>query len=369
MRTGPAFLLSTCLLAGCPAAAPSTPTWELTDPSTSVVVPDDTLGTTGRGDGGTGSTGGPAEDSSAAASSGTTGAPFPDLPPQPDLGDLAPEGCKGKIDFLFVISRGATMDQEQDRLLTSLPGFMTTIEDSFADYEPHILVANPDGKWAPEFCDKYLCPTYEPTCGPGAEEYVCYENVSETLCDQEIGAGLLFNAGANATNHPCQLHGANRYIIPGEPDPNAFECIARVGFYGPHTPMRDALFAAVQPEINGPGGCNNGFLRPDALLVVTMIYDSADSKSWWKPQQVHDAVVAAKGGDPDAVVMVVITFPTTNEAQTPGCAFGDWPDPLKDLAGLFSYHVIGDVCADNYTPYLELAAAKVGEACGKFIPQ
>lgn len=172
-----------------------------------------------------------------------------------------------------------------------------------------------------------------------------------------------------ATNHPCQLHGGNRYIVPGEPNPDAFECIARVGYLGPDTPMRDALFAAVQPEINGTGGCNEGFLRPDALLVVTLIFDSQDVKSWRTPKKVRDAVVAAKGGDPNAVVMAVVTWPTTNEAEKPGCTFTDLPDPLKELAALFPYHVIGDACADDYTPYLELAAEKVSEACGKFIPQ
>ncbi|MFZ6186184.1 hypothetical protein, partial [Nannocystis pusilla] len=71
----------------------------------------------------------------------------------PDFGSAQPEGCKGKIDFLFVISRGFTMQQEQDRLLASLPGFMTAFQNAFADYEPHIMVANPDGDWAPDWCD------------------------------------------------------------------------------------------------------------------------------------------------------------------------------------------------------------------------
>ena len=206
-------------------------------------------------------------------------------------------------------------------------------------------------------------------CGPDAPDYVCYVHESETFCDHTLGAGLLFNAGANATNHACQLHGGNRYIIPGEPDPEAFDCIARVGYYGPDTPMREALYAAVQPELNGPGGCNAGFLRSDALLVITMIFDSQDANSWRSPKKVYEAVVAAKGGDPNAVVTVVITWPTTNDSQVPGCTFGDFPDPLKELAMLFPYNIIGDACADDYSPYLELAAGKVSEACGKFIPQ
>ena len=76
-----------------------------------------------------------------------------------------------------------------------------------------------------------------------------------------------------------------------------------------------------------------------------------------------------RGSIEKTIVAVVITYPTTNEAQKPDCAFGGGPDSLKELAVLFPYHVIGDACADDYAPYLELAAAQVGEACGKFIPQ
>ncbi|MBK8264989.1 MAG: hypothetical protein IPK80_27075 [Nannocystis sp.] len=72
--------------------------------------------------------------------------------------------------------------------------------------------------------------------------------------------------------------------------------------------MGQALSAAMKPEMNAPGGCNAGFLRDDALLMVTFIggydYDSKGNPDLWA-----DRVLSAKGGDQGAVVMVSILDP------------------------------------------------------------
>ena len=312
------------------------------------------------------------EDSSgsttASSSSGvfTTGLP-------PDFGDHQPLGCRGKIDFLFLISRLGTMRTEQEQLLASLPGFIDTITATFPDFDSHIMVANPDGTWSgwgcetPEVCGK------TGTCGPNAPGYVCGPDTWQTVtkCDETLGAGLLFNAGPYATNHPCELFGGHRYItIPGEPDPAAaFDCIARVGTYGPPPPMGEALVAAVSPAINAPDGCNAGFVRPDALLVVTLITDVEDQKSWTTPADWYEALVAAKG-DPDSVVMLAILAQMHAQIPPPGCAYDDDDKQrVRDLINMFPYHAEGDTCAPTYVPFFEKAAALVGDACGSFIPQ
>ena len=69
----------------------------------------------------------------------------------------------------------------------------------------------------------------------------------------------------------------------------------------------DSLVASVAPGINAAGGCNEGFLRDDALLVVTFISDDPNYEDAGTPQSWYDAVVAAKKGDPKAIVMVGIT--------------------------------------------------------------
>ena len=353
MRTGPAFLLSTCLLSGCPAAAPSTPTWELTDPSTSVVVPDDTLGTTGRGDGGTGSTGGPAEDSSAAASSGTTGAPFPDLPPQPDLGDLAPEGCKGKIDFLFVVSSMSVMQSIQTRMIDAFADFHATIAANFADFDYHIMVVDGDLDWGNAYCNEDCAACKVPG-------YPCQLVDGLDACDLSYGGGHVANAGTYASNRDCGVVGGRRFLTREQPKlGETFSCIAQVGTDG-YEMLGKALTESLSPEFEGPGGCNQGFLRDDALLMVTFVMGGNDYDSPGGPEEWAQAVVDAKGGDPGAVVMFGLF--------APDCT-ADPEDRLCQMVTMFPYWQVESNQVDDYGPAFAKATELVDTACTAFIPK
>ncbi|MFY0531674.1 hypothetical protein [Nannocystis pusilla] len=64
-----------------------------------------------------------------------------------DLGDPKPVGCKGKIDFLFVISRYGGMEYFQAQLLDAFPKFIDTIEAKFADFDYHIMVVDGGQEW------------------------------------------------------------------------------------------------------------------------------------------------------------------------------------------------------------------------------
>ena len=195
-----------------------------------------------------------------------------------------------------------------------------------------------------------------------------------TPCDETLGAGLTFNTGSYAANRPCELFGGNRYIISGEPDlPDALECIAKVGAGGGIPPLGDALIAALKPKINAEGGCNAGFLRDDALLVVVFISDISDEKSTSWPYQQYDAIIAAKK-DPNAVVMLgVVPQPLEEgEQKKPGCTYDEDPinkDKIRDLIDRFPNRAYGDTCADNYAPFFVQAADLIGEVCGNFVPQ
>lgn len=325
-------------------------------------------GSGGSTSGSSSSSGGDAEDSDAASSSSTG-----DTHDIPDFGDVQPPGCKGKIDFLFLISSLGTMTTEQEQLLASLPGFLNTITATFPDFDTHIMVANTTGKWAGWVCEQPELCGQNGTCGPKAEDYVCGPDTWQTVtkCDETLGSGLTFNAGGNATNKRCELDEGHRYItLPGEPDPAAaFDCIARVGTSGDDPQMGDALVAAVSPKLNAPEGCNAGFLRPDALLVVTMITDVEDDQSKMKPADWYHAVVAAKGSTA-SVVMLAILSQFHQDEPPPGCGYDvDGKQRLRDLINLFPYHAEGDTCAPTYVPFFEQAVSLVGEACDSFIPQ
>lgn len=64
---------------------------------------------------------------------------------------------------------------------------------------------------------------------------------------------------------------------------DAFLCIAKVGSEGGYPRTADAMVAALSSPLLGtngyPPGCNQGFLRDDALLVVTLISDQPDEDS------------------------------------------------------------------------------------------
>jgi len=295
----------------------------------------------------------------------------------PDFGPAQPPGCKGEIDYLFLIARTGTMKTEQTQLLASLPGFIATIEATFADFDSHIMVASPEGEWTgwncngPEQCGKkpYIC-EWAPGFQCGIETW---ESIKP--CDETLGAGILYNVGPNSKNEPCVLADGRRYmVVPGEPEPEAaFDCIARVGNGGSPPPMGEALVAAVSPAMNADDGCNAGFLRPDALLVVTMITDTDDQEfydSKTKPVDWYNAVVAAKG-DPGAVVMLAIqpqALPMGEELK-PGCTYDEGLDlRLRQLIKMFPFHDEGDTCAASYVPFFETAAGRVAEACAAFIP-
>lgn len=326
---------------------------------------------TGEGSSSSSSSTSGAEDSSAGVAGSSSGT-VPDMGLMPDFGPAQPEGCKGKIDFLFLIARTWTMVTEQEQLLASLPGFLATIEATFPDFDSHIMVANPDGYWPgwncniPEQCGKkpFTCefaPGFK--CG-----YETWESIK--ACDETLGAGILFNVGPDSKNEPCVLADGRRYMaVPGEPDPEAaFDCIARVGNGGYGPPMGEALVAVVSPAMNADDGCNAEFLRPDALLVVTMITDTEDVESKTKPVDWYNAVVAAKG-DPGAVVMLAIQPQALVGEPMPNCTYDEGYDlRLRQLIKMFPFHDEGNTCAASYVPFFETAAGRVAEACTAFIP-
>jgi hypothetical protein len=334
-------------------------------------VSESTSGSSTSGD--TSSTG-PADNSTGRSDSSSTGT-IRDVGAETDFGTGQPPGCMGKVDLLFLIARSASMKYAQAQLLASFPGFVQTIEERLEDFDVHIVAANPDGEWPGFACETspYGCPMHWPHCSADDENWICNESVDGWQpCDSELGAGITFNAGPGATNKRCELDGDNRYIISGEPDiGNAFECIAKVGTGGGYPATGDALIAAVSPKLNGPTGCNAGFLRDDALLVVAIIDNTYDEQSLSSAYTQYDKVIAAKK-DPDAVVMLAITAFPLEEGEP------EKPDCVEDLenAGnylplleMFPYHLRGDACADSYVPFFDDAVSMIDEACGSFVPQ
>jgi hypothetical protein len=326
---------------------------------------------------GTSSTGAAAsgEDSSPGTAAASTGV-F-DAGAQPDF-EASPVGCNGKIDFLFMISRHYNMKPYQDRLVAAFPQFIATIEAKFADFDYHIMVVDGDADWDLPVCTDN-CPTLtckigdaccdwydpdkegEPCCS--ISDYPCDSLDLETPCDRDWGAGAVFPVGGSASNTPCPIDGGRRYLVKGQTDlPGTFACIATVGISG-RDMLGQALTAAVQEPINDHGGCNQYFLRDDALLMVTFISFTWDEgggglNSEGTPSDWAQAVLDAKHGDPQSIVMFNIGTPPECESNNGLCLMTEM-FPLRHQETIY---------ADDYGPAFAEAASLVETACEAFVP-
>ncbi|MDC0715960.1 hypothetical protein [Nannocystis bainbridge] len=345
-------LASLLLTAACegpdPAASSFAVPPAMTAPASTGEVPELSTSTTST------TTGEPVpEDSSTGTTTGevSTTTPLQDLG-MPDLGDPHPVGCRGKIDFLFVISRLGYMENMQARLIDAFPHFIATIESKFADFDYHIMVVDGDETWGSAACNAacQACPY------PG---YPCDAVAEASACDATMGAGTVFPAGDAATNESCGVVGGRRYLTREQPDlQGTFACLAQIGLSGDDE-LGEAVTAAVSPALNEPGGCNAGFLRDDALLMVTFISNTPDTDSEGTPKQWADAITGAKHGDPDSVVMFSI--------QKPDC--NPW-DTVCDLVKYyFPYWHIADNDETDYRPAFDVATDRISQACSAFIPQ
>ncbi|MBA3545873.1 MAG: hypothetical protein H0T76_05265 [Nannocystis sp.] len=171
----------------------------------------------------------------------------------------------------------------------------------------------------------------------------------------------MFPAGVSGeANKPCPIDGGGRYLKKDQTNlAETFACIAKVGASG-YGLLGQALTAAMQSNINDPGGCNPGFLRKDALLMVTFIATDPDvaSDSKGTPAEWAQAVIDAKHGDDKSVVMLDIL----------GADECKLFDRICLLTEMFPYHHRENAWAVDYGPAFVKAASLVETACAGFAP-
>jgi hypothetical protein len=263
-------------------------------------------------------------------------------------------GCTA-IDFLYVVDNGTTMLPHQQALVADFPMFADTIEVAVPASENfHLMVVKTDEGWGADCIDECAelggCMT-DPN-------FAC--DAALRGCDAALGGGVLFPYGEGGTNLACDIVGDARYVVAEEPDVNpAFTCLAMLGTRTYDTPRTaEALLAAL--SASGSGGCNEGFVRQDALLVVTILTDKDDDDSPGTAAQWADAVLAAKGGDADAIVALGIV----DEAGS--C--GEASDALAGLVSSFPHSALANVCSDDYESFLLAAVDLIGSTCDAWLP-
>ena len=358
-RTRPRFFLGLCLVPACQSSQADTSQFTTMPALTSSSASAESTSTSTGSSSGSGSDASSlgVELSTSSTSTGDAGGTTVifDVGSDQDVGGK-PLGCKGKIDFLFVISRYAGMEYFQTQLLDAFPKFIDTIQAKFPDFDYQIMVVDGDAQWGVDSCD-LKCPVQ---CVPN---YPC--DYMPTTCDTTMGAGVMFSAGDDAPNEPCKFDGASRYMVKGQSNLKAtFACAAQVGSSGAAA-IGEALTEAVQPAINAPGGCNEGFIRDDALLMVTLISNTYDTEGGaicsqqGTPDTWMAAVRAAKQDDLESVVVFSIlrAYPECHEE-----------DRTCQMVKMFPYHLLADRDELDYSPFFEQATDLVGKACTEFIP-
>jgi hypothetical protein len=297
--------------------------------------------------------------------------------------DSTSEGMCEKVDFLFILDNSISMGDEQQNLVNSFPGFIQTIQqDVVSDY--HVMVIDTDGedKWDEELteCNESDCvgePANEP-CGILAPEknWLCGSLPETDPCDAELGAGV--DHDDTDARNSCGIVDDKRWFDDSEPDPAAtFDCVANL--YDGNSPelTMEGMLTAVSPALVNAGGCNEGFLRDDAVLVVTFISDEEDfMDSPGDPSSWHDDLLALKNGNETAVVVLGLLGDTTLPMavcppdSVPGSNGGEYSPRLIEFVDSFGARGLwGSVCEPDYAPFFEQAVGLIDFACEEFEPE
>ena len=273
-------------------------------------------------------------------------------------------GCNGKIDIMFLVSGAVSL---QDSLEVSIPAFATTLEEELGEFDLHVMAVDPDGYWGDAHCPKNKCPADGGCPVEGHEDFPCWalhEEGALTKCDNTRGAGVVFQAGPYTANKPCGVPPGQRFITNDTPDfAEVFACLARSGSAAGGTVMHGAtLGRALAFDLEH--GCNAGFLREDALLMVVQIV----SASWEEaePWEWADYVLDAKGGEQDMVVALAISVDWVDYPPGPLCEEGKTAQEVPGFAAwtqYFDHGVHGSKCAPTYAPFFAEAVSIAAELC------
>jgi hypothetical protein len=273
--------------------------------------------------------------------------PFPvrfDLGPLPDAPAIDDIGCRG-IDFLFVVDNSGSMGSNQQKFLNSFDGFIAGIRDSLDKIDSyHVGVITSDA----------------------------YTN-NEPGC---TGLGDLVTQSSNGFGTPPMQCGpfaeGYRFATDADDLEAKFPCMATVGTYGsPIEQPVTGLIAALDPAKAEPTACNEAFVREDAILVVVIVTDDppytfdmddahpeTDTTTW------YDAVLAAKGGDPESVV--VIGFIPWNEVT---CAGEESPNLISFIESFGAQGILASVCEPDYSPIFNATLETIRVTCENFDPE
>lgn len=277
-------------------------------------------------------------------------APSFEVDPAP-LEPARPERCE-KVDFLYVVDNSASMTDEQMSLARSFAGFSRVVQDTLDRIDPQIMVIDTDSRNVGDIIN--------------ASE----QQEPSDACDGMLGAGQRMGAEGES----CGLMGEGRFMHGDQRHAaETFECLAHVGTLGDASerPIA-ALLAATGASADTARDCNMGFLRDDAILVVTLITDEEDEVTHGEPADWKRALLDVKSGDEDAVVVLGLIGDLQVPGGLPGGPCSEFDAAaaprLQEFVESFALGSLGSVCAEDYSAFFAKAVAAIDTACEAFDP-
>lgn len=278
-----------------------------------------------------------------------------------DAGDAIEEsGCE-RVDLLFVIDNSGSMGDEQSNLVNSVPSFISEIQTQLADADSyHVGVITTD-------------------------EY----EYNDGGCEAE-GAMVIATGGSDSSEGVCGPYADGfSYMTENDDLDVAFPCAALVGTDGDgdERPMQ-TMQAALAPDMNGPGHCNDGFLRDDALLVIVIITDEEDDHevdgclqtahpgSSGDPADWFEGIVAAKAGVEENIVVLALVGPPGPDPEAcpvldkciGGVEGAEVAQRVTDFTTMFTNGIVGRICEPSYGSFFSEAVGVIATACDNFVP-
>ncbi|MCR9159038.1 MAG: hypothetical protein ACE37F_10055 [Nannocystaceae bacterium] len=239
------------------------------------------------------------------------------------------DGCN-KVDFLLVVDNSSSMGDNQAKLALGVVDFIDGVAGVLQTVDSvHIGVITTDG----------------------------YDH-NDPECDQ-LGSLVTQTGGHGSSHQVCgPFADGHRFMTENDDLEEALECTVAVGTTGSTSerPL-SAIRSAVDPSLDSVARCNEGFIRPDALLVVVVMTDE-DAQ----PSPAYDTLLEAKGGNDEAIVVLTIAHTEDDTCSRSGHA--TQADVLTSFTRRFPHGIVESICAPSFDGVFERATDIVQNACG-----
>jgi hypothetical protein len=250
-----------------------------------------------------------------------------------------------KVDVLYVIDNSPSMYEEQQTLIANFDAFTSDMQTALANVDSyHIGAITSDNYIEEGFLDDST------------------DVVNASFPECRVLGGLVVQAQQGT----CKPFAAgDNWITEADVLAAKFGCIANVGEDGDSDErMGTALVNAVTLG-SQPGGCNGGFIRNDALLIVVLLTDENDSSDT-TPQDWYDELVAIKGAETNIVMLSLTWDEFENNCDSELSESTGYT--IVEFTELFTNHATGNICDSDYSGFFANAIPTIESACDMFEP-